>query len=156
MSDSRKPKNNSGKGKKDHKKLGIVMDKKPVKKIVEYYYFLDPGMDAGKLLAAVGEEFDERSDIWRELNLIEIVMDIDSLIFQDASECFIDPEDLKYFDDNNIGSKYQISFDVNDIESVCKVMKNIMAECGGRICSDTDDFEPSYDIEGLESFKNSI
>ena len=71
-------------------------------------------------------------------------MNFDSLIFQNAEECFIDPADQQWFEERGIKTKYQISYDTGDIEVVREVLHNIMAALGGRICSDTDDFEPSW------------
>ena len=42
-------------GKKPLKDITAVMTKKPVRKIVEYYYFFDEEMDARKLQSAVGD-----------------------------------------------------------------------------------------------------
>ena len=81
---------------------------------------------------------------------MEVVMNFDSLIFQDATECFLDPADLSWFEEQGIRTKYQISYDTGDIEDVRKVMKRIMEKLGGVICSDTDDFEPSYRADQLE------
>lgn len=136
--------------KKPVKDITAVMSRKPVRKIVEYYYFLKEEMDARKLQAAVGEEWLEKADIWPELNLMEVVMNYDSLIFQDAEECFIDPADLVWFEEQGIKTKYQISYDAGDIQDVRKVMKNIMSAIGGIVCSDTDDFEPSYKVDQLD------
>lgn len=137
-------------GKKSAKDITAVMNRKPVRRIAEYYYFLKEEVDARKLQEAVGDEWFEKADIWTELNLMEVVMNFDSLIFQDATECFIDPADLAWFEEQGIRTKYQISYDTGDIEDVRKVMKRIMEKLGGVICSDTDDFEPSYRADQLE------
>ena len=68
-------------GKKPLKDITSVMTKKPVRKIVEYYYFFNEEMDARKLRSAVGEKWFEKADIWPELNLMEVEMNFDSLIF---------------------------------------------------------------------------
>lgn len=132
------------------KDMTVVMNRKPVKKIVEYYYFVQQEVSARDLQKAVGEEWFEKADIWPELNLMEVEMSFDSLIFQDAAECFIDPVDLEYFEEQGIKTKYQISYDAGDIEAVRQVMKRIMTAIGGRVCSDTDDFEPSYTAEQID------
>ena len=107
-------------------------------------------MDARKLQSAVGEKWFEKADIWPELNLMEVEMNFDSLIFQNAEECFIDPADQQWFEEQGIKTKYQISYDTGDIEAVREVLHNIMAALGGRICSDTDDFEPSCTADTLD------
>lgn len=137
-------------GKKPLKDIAVVMTKKPVRKIVEYYYFFNEEMDARKLQSAVGEKWFEKADIWPELNLMEVEMNFDSLIFQNAEECFIDPADQQWFEEQGIKTKYQISYDTGDIESVREVLHNIMDAIGGRICSDTDDFEPSCTADTLD------
>ena len=139
-------------GKKD---LTRVVAAKPVKKIIEYYYFLQEDLHVRQLRTAVGEAFEEQTDIWPELNLMEIVMQHDSLIFQDAAECFVDPADLAWFEEHGIKKQYQISYDIGDIAAVRKVMKNIMDAFGGVICSDTDDFEPSFRADTLDQLAES-
>lgn len=139
--------------KKPVKDITAAINKKPVRKIIEYYYFIEQAVTARDLQKAAGEEWFEKADIWPELNLMEVEMNYDSLIFQDAEECFIDPADMAYFEEQGIKTKYQISYDTGDIEAVKKVMKNIMTVVGGRICSDTDDFEPSYTVEQIEGLK---
>lgn len=136
--------------KKPAKDITAVVNKKPVRRIVEYYYLIQQDVTARDLQKAVGEEWFEKADIWPELNLMEVELNYDSLIFQDAAECFIDAADIAYFEAQGIRTKYQISYDTGDIEAVRKVMKNIMTVIGGRICSDTDDFEPSYTVEQVE------
>ena len=37
-----------------------------------------------------------------------------------------------------------------DIEKVRDVMSRIMTAVGGVICSDTDDFQPSYTLDNLD------
>ena len=106
----------------------------------EIYYFNRLLAEAPELLA----------DIWPELNLMEVEMNFDSLIFQNAEECFIDPADQQWFEERGIKTKYQISYDTGDIEAVREVLHNIMAAVGGRICSDTDDFEPSCTADTLD------
>ena len=134
---------------KKKKGLQTVMEKKPVKKIVEYYYFLKEPLQVKQLQLAVGDDYFDKADIWPELNLMEVVMDHDSLIFQDADDCFVDPDDLKDLEAMGVKKKYQISFDAADIESVREVMQRIMTAVGGVICSDTDDFQPSYTLDNL-------
>ena len=135
---------------KKKKGLQTVMEKKPVKKIVEYYYFLKEALPVKQLQLAVGDDYFDKADVWPELNLMEVVMDFDSLIFQDADDCFVDPEDIRDLEAMGVRKKYQISFDAADIEKVRDVMSRIMTAVGGVICSDTDDFQPSYTLDNLD------
>ena len=135
---------------KKKKGLQTVMEKKPVKKIVEYYYFLKEELPVKQLQLAVGDDYFDKADVWPELNLMEVVMDFDSLIFQDADDCFVDPDDIRDLEAMGVRKKYQISFDAADIEKVRDVMSRIMTAVGGVICSDTDDFQPNYTLDNLD------
>lgn len=126
--------------------------KKPEKKILEYYYMTPEEVSAKELSLCITAVSEEQIEVWLELNLMEVVMENDSLIFQDAREFFIDPLDQEYFQEHGLKSMYQISFDSRDIELVKKVMMQIMEAKGGKIYSDTDDFEPSYDGKNIEEF----
>lgn len=137
------------KGKAPAARVEDIMKKKAVRKIEEYYYFSQQELSAAKIRDAVPEDFKDAADIWPDLDLVEVVMRYDSLIFQNARDCFIDPEDQKYFEEHGIRSWYQISFDSADISMVRDVMRAVLATCGGMIGSDTDDFEPSFTADTI-------
>ena len=107
-------------------------------------------MNARELSLCIASVPEEQVEIWTELNLVEVVLANDSLIFQDARECFVDPLDLEYIRDNDIKTIYQISYDAMDQTVVRIVMKEILEQKGGRICSDTDDFEPVFTLENVD------
>lgn len=127
----------------------ITTDKK-LKKIVEFYFMTPSKTDAKALSQCIHSVHEEQIEVWRELNLMEVVLDRDSLIFQDAGECFIDPLDLEFIDKHGIHTMYQISYEVGDSAMVKKVMGEIIDAVGGFICSDTDSFEPIYTKENME------
>lgn len=141
----------------DHKKLSkgvkngkkVAKAKKTVKKIVEFYYMTEAKTDAKELSLCITAVPPEQVEVWTELNLMEVVMENDSLIFQDARECFVDPLDLEYIKEHRFETIYQISYDVQDTLLVRRVMREILGSKGGRICADTDDFEPHYTIENV-------
>ena len=127
-----------------------VVKKVPPRRIVEYYYFPEGDVSARNILQAVGADFAEKADIWPELNLCAVELGADSLIFQDAQECFIDPADQAWFEEKGIIRKYQVSWHSADDQEAIQILKSILETCGGRICSDTDDFEPSYGVGEVE------
>lgn len=131
-----------------------VVKKLPPRRIVEYYYFPEGDILARDIMNAAGEAFAEKADIWPDLNLCAVELDADSLIFQDAQECFIDPADQDWFAENGIVRKYQVSWHSADDENAIQILKNVLETCGGRICSDTDDFEPSYRAEEVDQLKS--
>lgn len=135
---------------KGNKDVTAIVKKVPPRRIVEYYYFPEGDVSARNILQAVGAEFAEKADIWPELNLCAVELGADSLIFQDAQECFIDPADQAWFEEKGIIRKYQVSWHSADDQEAIQILKSILETCGGRICSDTDDFEPSYGVGEVE------
>lgn len=127
----------------------ITADKK-MKKIVEFYFMTPAQTDAKALSQCIHTVDGERVEVWRELNLMEVVLESDSLIFQDAGECFIDPLDLEFIDSHGIKTMYQISYEAGDAAMVKNIMNEIIDAVGGFICSDTDSFEPIYTKENME------
>jgi len=116
--------------------------KAKIKKILEFYYMAEQEVKVKDLAAAIKSVEPEKIDIWSELDLMEVVLDDDSLIFQNAGECFVDPLDLQFFEEHQIKKKYQISFAESDTIKAKKVLEELMVEKGGIVCSDTDDFQP--------------
>lgn len=140
------------------KKTGAAKTKKTVKttapvkktkKIVEYYLLLQKKTDVKEIQPVIQAVDEEKVDIWPALNLMEVVLENDSLILQDGSEVFIDPLDIAFLNEKGIQTVYVISFDEADRKAAFAVLKEILTVMGGMIGSDTDDFEPSYTVENM-------
>lgn len=131
------------------KKNAIVEAQKRKKKILEFYYMTPEKTDARELMSLVKSVDEEKVDIWPELNLMEVVLDSDSLIFQDGRECFIDPLDLEFIEEKKIQSIYVVSYEEGDSMKARAVIKEIMEAKGGFFCSDTEDFEPMYTADTI-------
>lgn len=138
---------------KSHGDISAALKKKAEKKIHELYYFSCNEISARDIFSCLEEVFGDAIDIWPELDLAELMLKNDSLIFQNAEQCFVDPQDQKWFEEEGIKSKYQISFEESDAAEVRKAMERLMGRYGGLIGSDTDDFRPSYTPEELDAFE---
>lgn len=125
-------------------KIKKVKSKAKIKRVLEFYYMTMQEVTVSELAGAIKCIDSEKIDFWRELDLMEVVLSDDSLIFQNAEACFVDPLDLQFFDEHQIKRKYQISFAESDSIKAKMVLEEIMAEKGGFVCSDTDDFQPIY------------
>ena len=131
------------------KKAKAVITPKKKTKILEYYYKTPEQTDAKELTTLIKAVDEEKIDVWPELNLMEVVLDRDSLIFQDGRECFVDPLDLEFLDEHKIKSIYVVSYEESDTVKARKVIKEILEAKGGFLCSDTEDFEPIYTKETI-------
>ena len=118
-------------------------------KILEYYYMTPEQTNAKEMTTFIKSVDEEKIDVWPELNLMEVVLDSDSLIFQDGRECFIDPLDLQFLEERKIQSIYVVSYEEGDSAKAKTVIREILKAKGGFICSDTEDFEPMYTLETL-------
>jgi hypothetical protein len=131
------------------KKSTVMEAQKRKKKILEFYYMTPEKTDAKELTTLITSVDEEKVDVWPELNLMEVVLDSDSLIFQDGRECFIDPLDLEFIKERNIQSIYVVSYEEGDSEKARRVIKEILDAKGGLLCSDTEDFEPMFTSETI-------
>lgn len=131
------------------KKSTIVEAQKRKKKILEFYYMTPEKTDAKALTGVITSVDEEKVDVWPELNLMEVVLDSDSLIFQDGRECFVDPLDLEFIEAKKIQSIYVVSYEEADEEKARRVIKEILQSKGGFLCSDTEDFEPMYTADTI-------
>lgn len=122
---------------------------KKKKQIVEYYYMTPEQVDAKTMTTMIHSVDEEKVDVWPELNLMEVVLDSDSLIFQDGRECFVDPLDLEFLEAHKIQSIFVVSYEEGDTLKARKIIKEILDVKGGFICSDTEDFEPMYTAETI-------
>lgn len=134
---------------KTKKTVKPVLPVKKPKKIVEYYLLLQTKTDVREIQKVIHTVDEEKVDIWPALNLMEVVLENDSLILQDGSEVFIDPLDIAFLNEKGIQTVYVISFDEADQKAAFAVLKEILTTMGGMIGSDTDDFEPSYTVENM-------
>lgn len=117
---------------------------KAIKKIIEYYFVIPEEITAKALSMKIKCVNEEKIEVWPELNLMEVVLENDSLIFQDARDCFIDPLDLEFLREKEVKSMYLISFDEKDTGAARTVLLELMKSCRAMIFSDTDDFQPIY------------
>ena len=136
------------KGKKINKST-IMEAQKRKKNILEFYYMTPEQTDAKELTTLIHSVDEEKVDVWQELNLLEVVLDSDSLIFQDGRECFVDPLDLQFIEEHHIKSIYVVSYEEGDSVKARQVIKEILEAKGGFICSDTEDFEPMFTAETI-------
>lgn len=131
------------------KKVKAVEAPKKKKQILEYYYMTPEQVDAKEMTTMIHSVDEEKVDVWPELNLMEVVLDSDSLIFQDGRECFVDPLDLEFLEEHKIQSIFVVSYEEGDTVKARKIIKEILDVKGGFICSDTEDFQPMYTAETI-------
>ena len=129
--------------KKDDKKKKVSEDKGT---IVEYFYMIPAEVTVRDLVEAVHCVDEEAMEIWTELDLMEIVLSADSLIFDNMMDTFTEPGDQEFLAAKGVKVVYAASYNTKDKDMVKKVLEGLHAAFGGFMASDTEDLEPIFEI----------
>lgn len=138
--------------KKDSKKKKGIMKiqtKEAIAKkgiIEEYFYMIPADVTVRELAEAVHCVEEETKEIWTELDLMEIVLSADSLIFENMMDTFTEPGDEAFLAAKGIQKVYAASYNTDDKEMVKKVLEELHAAFGGFMASDTEDLEPIFEV----------
>lgn len=114
--------------------------------IVEYFYMIPVEVTVRELVQAVHCVEEEAKEIWTELDLMEIVLSADSLIFENMMDTFTEPGDQEFFATKGVKVVYAASYNTKDKDMVKKVLEELHAVFGGFMASDTEDLEPIFEI----------
>ena len=129
--------------KKDDKKKKVSEDKGT---IVEYFYMIPAEVTVRDLVEAVHCVDEEAKEIWTELDLMEIVLSADSLIFENMMDTFTESGDQEFLASKGVKVVYAASYNTKDKDMVKKVLEELHAAFGGFMASDTEDLEPVFEI----------
>lgn len=129
--------------KKDDKKKKVSEDKGT---IVEYFYMIPAEVTVRDLVEAVHCVDEEAKEIWTELDLMEIVLSADSLIFENMMDTFTEPGDQEFLAAKGVKVVYAASYNTKDKDMVKKVLEELYAAFGGFMASDTEDLEPIFEM----------
>lgn len=114
--------------------------------IVEYFYMIPVEVTVRELVEAVHCVDEEAKEIWTELDLMEIVLSADSLIFENMMDTFTEPGDQEFLAAKGVKVVYAASYNTKDKDMVKKVLEELHAAFGGFMASDTEDLEPIFEI----------
>lgn len=129
--------------KKNDKKKKVFEDKGS---IVEYFYMIPAEVTVRDLMEAIHCVDEDAKEIWTELDLMEIVLSADSLIFENMMDTFTEPGDREFLVSKGVKVVYAASYNTKDEVMAKKVLKELHAVFGGFMASDTEDLEPIFEI----------
>ncbi len=130
-------------------KKGVKMQPKAAEDkgvIEEYFYMLPVEVTVRDLLEAVHCVSEDAKEIWTELDLMEIVLAADSLVFENMMDTFTEPGDAEFLASKGVKVVYAASYNTKDKDMVKKVLEELYAAFGGFMASDTEDLEPIFEI----------
>ncbi len=133
---------------KGNKKSGMKMQFKAIDKggIEEYFYMIPEAVTVRELIEAIHSVDEEAKEIWIELDLMEIVLSTDSLIFENMMDTFEDPADQAFLAEKGIRTVYAVNYDTRDKEAVRQVLSELHSTFGGFMASDTEDLQPVFEV----------
>lgn len=114
--------------------------------IEEFLYMVPAAVTVRDLEGAVTSYPEEKKEIWTELDMMEVVLPTDSLIFENMMDTFDSPEDQTFLQDKGIQVVYAFNYNTKDKEAVKAVLAEIHSAFGGFVASDTEDLEPTFQV----------
>lgn len=109
----------------------------PVKKSMTDYYLI-PQEVCVIQLAELLPGYQEKAEIWREMDLLELTLTHDTMIFEEAAEDFENQEDQVYFEEHKIKKVYAITYDALDAEEVKQILATLQETLRGRVCREDE------------------
>lgn len=129
--------------KKKKKIVKSVVDKGKIK---EYFYMVPAKVTVRDLMNAVQCVSEEAKEIWPELDLMEIVLENDSLVFENMMETFDEESDQAFLAKKGVKVVYAASYNTKDKADVKKVLEDLHRVFGGFMATDTEDLEPIFEV----------
>lgn len=117
--------------------------------IVEYFYMFPSEVTVRDLIEAVHCVNEDAKEIWTELDLMEIVLSADSLIFENMMDTFTEPGDQEFLEAKGVKVVYAASYNTKDKDLVKKILEELHEAFGGFMASDTEDLEPIFEVSEL-------
>lgn len=116
-------------------------EKKPAKEFKSFLYLLPKKTTAGVLAKGMPSVSPESIEVWEEECVIEITTENGSITFEDIRDS-LEKEDEKVLSELRMKQVLACDYSSEDNETVLKIMKGLLERFGGKIASDTEDFQP--------------
>ena len=121
-----------------------LIDKGTIK---EFLYMLPKDVCVRDLLGALVSFPEDKKEIWVELDMMEVVLETDSLVFENMMDTFDTPLDQELIQKLSVKTVYAFNYNTKDEADVKTVLKEIHQAFGGFVASDTEDLEPTYTVD---------
>ena len=110
---------------------------KPVKKMLTEYYLIPQEISISQM-AELLPDYQEKIELWLEMDLMELTLTHDTMVFEEAAEDFANSEDQVYFAEHKIKKVYAITYDALDAEEVKQILSTLQAALQGRVCEEDE------------------
>ncbi len=139
---------------KNKKKNKFFKDKAkvvPVDKgtIEEFLYMVPAAVTVRELESALTSIPEDKKEIWVELDMMEVILANDSLVFENMLDTFDAEADQAFLNAKAIKTVYAFNYNTKDKDAVKEIMVALQSAFGGFVASDTEDFEPMFEVNEL-------
>lgn len=128
----------------------VPMDKGTIE---EFLYMIPTEVTVRDLEKALTSVPEDKKEIWVELDMMEVILSNDSLVFENMMDTFDAETDQTFLTDKAIKNVYAFNYNTKDKEAVESILKVLHNAFGGFVASDTEDFEPMYEVSEFFAFK---
>lgn len=112
----------------------------------EYFYMIPQNVCVTDLQGQIHSVREEQIEVWTELDLMEVILENDSLIFENMLETFDDPKDQEFLKEKGICAVYAVNYNTKDKAAVKNILLELHQTFGGFMATDTDDLQPIFEI----------
>lgn len=123
-------------------KTGKADNKK--KLYIDSYYMSINDITTRDLYQIISTVPKVKAEFWEAADVIEIELDEKASIDIEKLSLFKGEDDKKFLDEYGVKNIYAIKTDDLHKDIMLKIFKEVVAEMGGFVCSDSDDFMPFY------------
>ena len=117
--------------------------------IEEFLYMVPADVTVRELEKTLTFIPEDKKEIWVELDMMEVILENDSLVFENMMDTFDAEADQAFLKEKAIRNVYAFNYNSKDKDAVVNVMKALYDAFGGFVASDTEDFEPMYEVNEL-------
>lgn len=125
---------------------------KPVKpakpKEGSFLYLLPEEISARQLHDGLDFLEAKQLEVWTELNLLEVTADEGTITFEDMRDN-LGEEDFGTLAGMGMKKVYAVDYYLSDNGILRKVMETLISKFGGKIGSDTEEFQPFMKVSGI-------
>ncbi len=113
-----------------------------------FLYLLPENISAKELHGGLDFMDKKQLEVWTELNLLEVTADAGTVTFEDMRDN-LSEEDFKTLDSLEIKKVYAVDYYLTDKDILHKIMEALISKFGGKIGSDTEDFQPFINVKEI-------
>ena len=130
-------------GKETFKKKEKTVDKGVIE---EYFYMIPMEVTVSQLAEVIRCVSEDAKEIWTELDLMEIILSADSLVFENMMDTFEEPADQAFLSEKGVKTVYAVNYNTKDKDAVKQVLTELHKSFGGFMASDTEDLKPIFEV----------